>query len=72
MKSLIPAEKCRLPVLAAADVPAVQSSPCLPNTAGQISKFNLHIPPSPQNPPISFHKLIIQDLKKVFFLSRVV
>lgn len=72
VKSVIPAEKCNLPVLAAADVPAVQPSFCLPNTAGQISEFNPHIPLSPQNPPMSFPRLIMQDLKKVFFLSKAV
>lgn len=52
MKSFILAEMYNLPVLAAADIPNVQPSLCFPNTAGQISKFNLHIPPSPQNPHI--------------------
>jgi len=67
MWSLILEEKYSLPLLAAADISDVKSSLCLPNAAGQISEFNLHIPPSPQNPPISFSRLIMQVLKKAFF-----
>lgn len=64
VSSLIPVIKCSLPVLAAAGIPYPSHSSISLSSAG-----NLRVLLSPQNAPILFPRLIIQDLRKAFFLS---